>query len=327
MGDMTQPSIRWGLVRALSTPRISRRLRRRFGAPNEAGRREILRQLRDGWEADGSVDTAGGKETPEDMLRNLEERTDRNRRLVIPWLDSAQPLDGLTILEVGCGTGCGTIPLAEQGAKVLGVDLRDDSLRVARARLEAQNLSAELLRLNADELASFLGGKSFDMVLFWASLEHMTILERLTALQNGWTLLHHGGLLGLIDTPNRLWDYDAHASQQPFFHWLPEDIALPFANKSPRPSCQALSGANEKTALYRYGDSMSFHEISLAIAPAESLKVVSGLDKFLRRRNLPRWLRWIVGRDRRYCNLIRRRCPNLHRAFFEESLQLLIRKP
>ncbi len=261
------------------------------------------------------------------MLRNLEERTDRNRQLVIPWLDAARPLKGLSILEIGCGTGCGTIPLAEQGAKVMGVDLREDSLQVTYARLEAQNLSAELLRLNADELASFLGRKPFDMVLFWASLEHMTVKERLTALRDGWDLLHSGGLLGVIDTPNRLWDFDAHASQLPFFHWLPMDIALPFAIESSRPSCRTIAERNDEIVLCRYGGAMSFHEFSLAIAPAETLDVVSGLDEFLRRGNFPRRIRRRLSRDYRYSKLLHQRCPNLHRAFFEESLQLLIRKP
>lgn len=327
MSSAARASFGSRLVKAVSTPRVPLRLRRRFGAPSEAGRQAIQALLRDVWRADGAIDVGVEKESPDDMLRNLEERTDRNRRLVIPWLDAARPLDGLTVLEIGCGTGCGTIPLAEQGAKVMGVDLRDDSLQVARARLEAQNLSAELLCLNADEIASFLGRKPFDMVLFWASLEHMTVKERLAALRDGWDLLHGGGLLGLIDTPNRLWDFDAHGSLLPFFHWLPMDVALPFAVESPRPSCRTIAERNDEIVLCRYGGSMSFHEFSLAITPAESLDVASGLDEFLRRRNFARRIRWLVSRDRRYRNLLRRRCPQIHRAFFEENLQLLIRKP
>jgi 2-polyprenyl-3-methyl-5-hydroxy-6-metoxy-1,4-benzoquinol methylase len=327
MSTSTLSSRRAGFIRSISTPWISRRIRRRFGASSEEGRREITTLLRDVWQADGAIDAGVEKEDPEQMLRNLEERTDRNRRLVIPWLDAAQRLDGLRVLEIGCGTGCGTIPLAEQGAQVTALDVRDDSLQVTRARLKARNLSAELLRLNAEELTSRLADKTFDMVLFWASLEHMTIPERLTALRDGWSLLRPDGLLGLIDTPNRLWDFDAHASQLPFFHWLPLEIALPYAAQSPRPSCRALAEGNDETALCRYGGSMSFHELTLAVGSAETLDVVSGLDDYLRRRNLPRLLRWSLGRDRRYQKMLRRRRPKIHRAFFEENLQLLIRKP
>lgn len=329
MPDMSvfrNSSFRRRLAERLATPRIPAHLRRRFGSPSQAGRRAVLSLLRDEWHSDGAIDRPGARETPEDRCRDLEERTDRNRRLVIPWLDAACRLEGASILEVGCGTGCGTVPLAEQGARVVGVDLRDDSLRVARARLEAQGLSARLVRLNAEDLSS-LAGESFDMVLFWASLEHMTIPERLAALRGAWNLLPSGGFLGAIDTPNRLWDFDAHASQLPFFHWLPPELALPWAGKnSPRPSCR-LCAAEKIDALYRYGSSVSFHEFALALGPIERLPVVSGLNDFLRRRNLARRLRWRFSRDRKYARLLRRRSPRLPEAFFEESLQLLIRKP
>ncbi|MBN1556490.1 MAG: class I SAM-dependent methyltransferase [Phycisphaerae bacterium] len=311
---------------ALSTPWISSRLRRRFGAPEEQGRQGILTLLRDEWRSPGAIDREGEDEQPEGMLRDLEERTERNRRLVIPWLDAARRLAGAKILEVGCGTGCGVIPLAEQGAEVTGVDLRDDSLRVAEARLAAQHLSARLMNVDAQTLSTHFAGESFDMILFWASLEHMTPAERIASLREAWDLLSSGGLLGVIDTPNRLWDFDAHASRLAFYHWLPSQIALPFAARSSRPSCRALADGDEES-LCRYGRSVSFHEFALAIAPAESLQVVSGLDEFLRRRNLPRLFRRLLSSDRRYSGLIRRRCPQIHRAFFEESLQLLLRKP
>ncbi|MBN1942643.1 MAG: methyltransferase domain-containing protein [Phycisphaerae bacterium] len=327
MAAMCDSSRRARWLTALTTPRIPPRLSARFGSPSEAGRQAVLALLRDDWQSNGAADRGQAGESPEEMLRDLEARTGRNRRLVIPWLDAARPLADAAILEVGCGTGCGTVPLTEQGAKVTGVDLRDDSLRVTRARLEAQGLSARLIRLNADELAAGLAGESFDVVLFWASLEHMTPAERLVALRGAWDLLPAGGLLGVIDTPNRLWDYDAHASQLPFFHWLPPRIALPYAARSSRPSCRALAAADED-ALYRYGRSVSFHEFDLAVAPAETLDVVSGLDEFLRRHNFPRRLRWwCPGRDRRHARRLRRRCRRVHQAFFEESLQLLIRKP
>ena len=43
-------------------------------------------------------------------------------------------LKNLEILEIGCGTGSSSITLAEQGAKVLGIDVHLESLEVARLR-------------------------------------------------------------------------------------------------------------------------------------------------------------------------------------------------
>ena len=84
MSFVTHPSSGSRLTRAVSTPRIPLHLRRRFGAPSEAGRLAIEALFRDVWKADGAIDVGVEKESPADMLRNLEERTDRNRRLVIP---------------------------------------------------------------------------------------------------------------------------------------------------------------------------------------------------------------------------------------------------
>ena len=47
--------------------------------------------------------------------------------------DSAEPLKGLSIVDVGCGGGILCEPLARMGGRVLGIDLSDEGLAVAEA--------------------------------------------------------------------------------------------------------------------------------------------------------------------------------------------------
>jgi len=61
----------------------------------------------------------------------------RNRRIIEP--------EGRTILDVGCGSGYKTLllALANPGAKVVGIDLSDRSLDIARKRFAHHKLEAE----------------------------------------------------------------------------------------------------------------------------------------------------------------------------------------
>ena len=70
-------------------------------------------------------------------------RTHYNRTRIVPWLNHICALKDATVLEVGCGTGASTIALAEQGAKVVGIDVDPGSLQVARDRFRLAGLDAE----------------------------------------------------------------------------------------------------------------------------------------------------------------------------------------
>jgi len=51
-----------------------------------------------------------------DLQNHLYNRLEKDRNLVVPWLDNAKSLRDSRVLEIGCGTGCSTVALAEQGA-------------------------------------------------------------------------------------------------------------------------------------------------------------------------------------------------------------------
>ena len=76
------------------------------------------------------------------------------------------------VLEIGCGTGRHTLRLAEQGNRVMAIDLSPGMLAVARGKLSA----FEAVRLvEADILTRDVGGP-YDMALSALVIEHIADL-------------------------------------------------------------------------------------------------------------------------------------------------------
>jgi S-adenosylmethionine-dependent methyltransferase len=260
-----------------------------------------------------------------DLKSHLDGRLESDRRIVIPWLDQARSLHGTRILEVGCGTGSSTVALAEQRARVIGIDIDQDALAVARDRCKAYGVEAAFHALNGERMCQFSGEGPFDFIIFFACLEHMTVGERLVALREAWALLPSGGMLVVVETPNRLWYYDGHTSMLPFFHWLPDDLAFQYSALSPRENFRELYrnyDAASREHFLRRGRGMSFHEFDLAIKPGKKLKIVSSLSTFQGVRHKLR----TSMLERKYKALLRRIYPEIHEGFCDQTLYLIIQK-
>ncbi len=301
---------------------ISERFIKIDSAGLEAIEKSIKENYHTGWRSESSYSPKAYKE---DLANHLHGRLDSDRRQVIPWLSSAGALQGKSILEIGCGTGSSTIALAEQGAKVTGIDIDGDALVVARDRAKVYGVDVEIAALNAQEMSAAYQDRKFDVIMFFACLEHMTISERLASLKDAWAMLPAGGLLVIVETPNRLWYFDGHTSTLPFYHWLPDELAFAYSKFSPRERFHELykeySETNREHWLRR-GRGMSFHEIDLAIGPAKDLEVVSSLSTF-------EGIRYKLrksGLDRRYKSVLTTIYPKIHPGFFDDTLFLIIRK-
>lgn len=256
-----------------------------------------------------------------DVHEHMLARTESDRRLIVPWLDAACGLDGLRILEVGCGTGCSTVALAEQGALVTGIDIDSDAIRVARDRCRLYGLRAELHALNAVEAARRFRKDEFDLIIFFACLEHMTLPERMEALPALWNLLARGAWLAIVGTPNRLWYFDFHTALMPFFNWLPDDLAFAYSKFSEREKFKDEFRVNNPAQMLdfqRKGRGVSYHEFDLAIGTHE---VFSSFSTFYGSRyTLLRSMR-----ARRFKSLLRSFRPDLHDGWFEPSLDILMK--
>jgi S-adenosylmethionine-dependent methyltransferase len=114
------------------------------------------------------------------------------RKTVIPWLEGICSLKDLAVLEIGCGTGCSTVALCEQGAKVTAIDINNYHIELAKKRLDLYDLKANFKVVNAAEIDSTFP-QQFKMVIFFASLEHMTYLERIHAIRGAYNVIDNGG--------------------------------------------------------------------------------------------------------------------------------------
>lgn len=216
-----------------------------------------------------------------DFADHLFRRLENGRRSVIPWLNSIPTLENASVLEIGCGTG--TSALCEQKAKVTAIDVSDNAIDAARDRLSLYGLDAEVLHINAADILDGLPGRTFDFIIFFASLEHMTFDERIQSIRAAFKMLNPGGHLVLAEIPNRLWYIDGHTSWEPFFHWLPDRLAMEYARFTRREDFnKGFDAENPEDALRfaRWGRGVSYHEFEIALGGRGRFLVESSIDSF-----------------------------------------------
>ena len=93
--------------------------------------------------------------------------------LRLDWINALCPLDGLKVLDVGCGGGILSDSMARSGATVTGVDLATKALRVAHIHaLEAQTQNLTFQEISVEAMALQQPG-SFDAVTCMEMLEHV----------------------------------------------------------------------------------------------------------------------------------------------------------
>ena len=264
-----------------------------------------------------------------DLADHLYARLEADRSEVIPWLDATRCLHGATVLEIGCGTGSSTVALAEQGARITAIDSDKGSLVVAGDRCRAYGLDVELIEANATQVGELLSNRHFDFVIFYASLEHMTIAERISAMSSTWSMLVPGDLWCVVETPNRLWYYDAHTSLLPFYMWLPDELAFAYSRFSPRQDFRELYRESSSEAMLHFqrrGRGVSFHEFEVAMKSAQELKVLSSLSESRAKRGFWRRLIKRSSDEERYVASLRKLAPEIHEGFFQPFLYLIIEK-
>lgn len=275
---------------------------------------------------EGYLETEVGRN---DLQNHVWCRLRQDREIVIPWLEEIRPLKGISVLEIGCGTGSSTVALAERGAEVTAVDLDEPSLVVARERCRAHGVGATFVTANGASLPTSVQSRPFDIVIFYASLEHMTIDERFDSIKTTWEMLPVGGLWSIIETPNRLWYFDFHTSLLPFFLWLPDEVAFAYAKFSDRPRFKEIYRDLTPEALLHFrrrGRGVSFHELELVLGKLGSLEVAGWLDWTRRTTPWHRRLRRTFSADVQYARALKRIAAGVNAAFLQPRIDVVIRK-
>ncbi|UWR57977.1 bifunctional 2-polyprenyl-6-hydroxyphenol methylase/3-demethylubiquinol 3-O-methyltransferase UbiG [Phaeobacter inhibens] len=113
-------------------------------------------------------------------------------------LSSDAPFSGLRLLDVGCGGGLLSEPMARLGADVVGADAAAGNIPVAQVHAQQSGLDIDYRHTTAEALAE--AGEQFDVVLNMEVVEHVADpLSYLTATRQ---LLKPGGLQ-ICSTINR----------------------------------------------------------------------------------------------------------------------------
>ena len=92
--------------------------------------------------------------------------------LRLAWIAGIAPLAGKAALDVGCGGGILAEAMARQGARVKGIDLSENGLKVARFHLLESRLPVDYELCPAETLAAREPGQ-FDLITCMEMLEHV----------------------------------------------------------------------------------------------------------------------------------------------------------
>jgi 2-polyprenyl-6-hydroxyphenyl methylase/3-demethylubiquinone-9 3-methyltransferase len=87
-------------------------------------------------------------------------------------LKAPSPLAGLRVLDIGCGGGLLSEPVARLGASVVGADPAARNIPVARLHAEQSGLPIDYRVASAEDLAA--QGETFDAVLNMEVIEHVS---------------------------------------------------------------------------------------------------------------------------------------------------------
>ncbi len=132
--------------------------------------------------------------------------------------ESSSPLQGLSILDVGCGGGLVAEPLTRLGGTMTGIDASEKNIGVAQAHAQQSGLTIDYRTTSAEALAT--DGTQYDVVLALEIIEHVADVSLfLDALSQ---LVRPGGIV-IITTLNRTFKSYALAiiGAEYIMRWLP----------------------------------------------------------------------------------------------------------
>ncbi|GGE13169.1 ubiquinone biosynthesis O-methyltransferase [Aureimonas endophytica] len=113
-------------------------------------------------------------------------------------LTGLTPFEGLSFLDIGCGGGLISEPMARLGAEVVGADASATNIEVARLHASENGVSVDYRATTAEAIAA--GGERFDVVLALEIVEHVADVDLFLSACAG--MVKPGGLL-LVATINR----------------------------------------------------------------------------------------------------------------------------
>ncbi|MBN9032189.1 MAG: bifunctional 3-demethylubiquinol 3-O-methyltransferase/2-polyprenyl-6-hydroxyphenol methylase [Rhizobiales bacterium 63-7] len=131
---------------------------------------------------------------------------------------SPRPLEGLRVLDIGCGGGLLSEPVARMGAQVVGADPSEKNIGIASTHAAQSGVEVDYRAMSAEQLAE--AGESFDVVLNMEVVEHVADVDLFVSTCAG--MVRPGGLM-FVATINRTLKAAALAifAAENILRWLP----------------------------------------------------------------------------------------------------------
>lgn len=131
---------------------------------------------------------------------------------------SHRPFEGLRLLDIGCGGGLLSEPMARLGANVLGADASEKNIGIAKAHAEQSGVVVDYRAVTAEALAA--DDEKFDILLNMEVVEHVSDVPFF--IETCATMVKPGGLM-FVATINRTFKAAALAivAAENILRWLP----------------------------------------------------------------------------------------------------------
>lgn len=131
---------------------------------------------------------------------------------------AANALNGLSLIDIGCGGGLVAEPMAKQGATVTAIDPAEQNIKAASLHAEQQGVTIDYRACRAEDVVE--QNETFDIVLLLEVVEHVPNVPDFTKIAA--SLVAPGGLL-IMSTINRTTKAFALAivGAEYILRWLP----------------------------------------------------------------------------------------------------------
>ena len=131
---------------------------------------------------------------------------------------ATRPLEGLRLLDIGCGGGLLCEPMARMGADVVGADASEKNIKIATTHAQASGVAVDYRAVTAEALAA--DGETFDIVLNMEVVEHVSDVDFF--LRTCSSMVRPGGMM-VVATINRTMKAAALAifAAENVLRWLP----------------------------------------------------------------------------------------------------------
>jgi len=153
---------------------------------------------------------------------------------------SDHALNGLSLIDIGCGGGLVAEPLAKQGATVTAIDPSTNNIKAASIHAEQANIPITYKACLAEDIVE--AGETYDVVLCLEVVEHVPSVPDFVALVS--KLVAPGGLL-ILSTINRTTKAYAFAilGAEYVLKWLPKGTHQWSRFVTPQELKECVSGA------------------------------------------------------------------------------------